>query len=104
MQHDCHSLIDERLLGYFGLSPRLEPLGESSKVYAGSCSGRPGGGTSPPHSPMGTPTSSDSKGKRQASPMAEVTLGISSKKARLSSFGTPTSSSRPHSTPLIRKI
>ncbi|KAL0440625.1 UNVERIFIED_CONTAM: hypothetical protein Sradi_0001400 [Sesamum radiatum] len=27
--YDCRSLIDERLLGHFGLSPRVEPLGDS---------------------------------------------------------------------------
>ncbi|KAL0370716.1 UNVERIFIED_CONTAM: hypothetical protein Sangu_0389700 [Sesamum angustifolium] len=47
----------------------------------------PSGETPLPHSSMGTPASSDSKGKIQVSPMAGVTPGSSSKKARLSSFG-----------------
>ncbi|KAL0315304.1 UNVERIFIED_CONTAM: hypothetical protein Sradi_5408600 [Sesamum radiatum] len=93
-------------MGHFELSPKVEPLGDSlddimfSKCMRARASRGSGGGIPAPHSPMATPASSDSKGKRQTSPVTGVTPGSSFKKARLSSFGTPTSSSRLHSTPL----
>ncbi|KAL0349717.1 UNVERIFIED_CONTAM: hypothetical protein Sradi_4120900 [Sesamum radiatum] len=54
-----------------------------------------GGGAPPSRSPRGTP-SSESKGKRPASPSPRVALGGSSKKWRMSSLSTPPSSSKKH--------
>ncbi|KAL0345973.1 UNVERIFIED_CONTAM: hypothetical protein Sradi_4428600 [Sesamum radiatum] len=51
-------------------------------------------------SPKGTPASSDSKGKRTASPTGGTTPEASFKKAKMSSLGTPQSNSaRPSAMP-----
>ncbi|KAL0394981.1 UNVERIFIED_CONTAM: hypothetical protein Slati_4464300 [Sesamum latifolium] len=52
-----------------------------------------GGGTPPPRSPRGTPSSSESKEKRSASLSPGITPRGSSKKSRMSSLSTPPSSS-----------
>ncbi|KAL0394564.1 UNVERIFIED_CONTAM: hypothetical protein Slati_4422600 [Sesamum latifolium] len=58
-------------------------------------------GTPPTRSPRGTLSSIESKGKRHASASPGVALGGSSKKLRMGSFSTPTSSStKPPSKPL----
>ncbi|KAL0448614.1 UNVERIFIED_CONTAM: hypothetical protein Slati_1417800 [Sesamum latifolium] len=66
-------------------------------------SGNRGGGTPPPRSPMGTPSSSDSKGKRPASASPGTALGGSSKKSRMSPLSTPPQAllGLPPSSPLI---
>ncbi|KAL0319886.1 UNVERIFIED_CONTAM: hypothetical protein Sradi_5250100 [Sesamum radiatum] len=70
--YDCRALIDERLLGHFGLSPHVEPLADImfNKYFRElSDKERERGGSMPPsHSARGTYTSSASKGKRPMSP------------------------------------
>ncbi|KAL0313607.1 UNVERIFIED_CONTAM: hypothetical protein Sradi_5760000 [Sesamum radiatum] len=95
--YDCRSLIDKRLLGHFDFSPWIEPLGDSLvNIMFGKLlrnqSGNRGGGT-PPCSPMKTPSSSDSKGKRPASASPSMILGGFSKKSRPSPLSTPPSGS-----------
>ncbi|KAL0416461.1 UNVERIFIED_CONTAM: hypothetical protein Slati_3478000 [Sesamum latifolium] len=81
--YDCRALIDERLLGNFGLSPQEK-----------------GGGASSSRSPKGTPFSSGSKGKRPISPPGGITSEGPAKRTRASSLGTPpTGSSKPSATP-----
>ncbi|KAL0406318.1 UNVERIFIED_CONTAM: hypothetical protein Slati_3945700 [Sesamum latifolium] len=69
--YDCRAMIDERLLGHFGLSPHVEPL---DNKYFRECSEKEkekekGGNTPPSHSARGTSASSASKGKRPMSPL-----------------------------------
>ncbi|KAL0444714.1 UNVERIFIED_CONTAM: hypothetical protein Slati_2194100 [Sesamum latifolium] len=89
-------MIDERLLGHFGLSPQVEPL-EEPLDYAE----REKGGNNPPgRSPKRTPASSSSKGKRPMSHPTGTPPEGPAKRTRASSLGTPpVSSSKPSVTP-----
>ncbi|KAL0361930.1 UNVERIFIED_CONTAM: hypothetical protein Sradi_3877500 [Sesamum radiatum] len=67
------AMVDERLLGHFGLSPQVEPLGEPlaiifSKYFREYAERGKGGSTPSGRSPKGTPASSSSRGKRPMSP------------------------------------
>ncbi|KAL0454711.1 UNVERIFIED_CONTAM: hypothetical protein Slati_0810300 [Sesamum latifolium] len=64
-------------------------FGKLLRNQSGNCRG----GTPPPRSPRGTPSSSESKGKRPTSASLGTALGGSSKKSRMSSLSTPPSSS-----------
>ncbi|KAL0295360.1 UNVERIFIED_CONTAM: hypothetical protein Sradi_6839500 [Sesamum radiatum] len=69
-----------------------------SKYLRDYAVGEHGGGTPPPHSPRGTPTSSGTKGKRPVSPLPGVMSKCPAKRTRENSLGTPpTGSSRPSS-------
>ncbi|KAL0445723.1 UNVERIFIED_CONTAM: hypothetical protein Slati_1700200 [Sesamum latifolium] len=100
-------MIDERLLGHFGLSPQVEPLEEPladimfSKYFRDYAEKEKGGNTPPGRSPKGTPTSSSSKGKRPMSPPIGTPLEGPAKRTRASSLETsPVSSSKPSANPL----
>ncbi|KAL2248629.1 UNVERIFIED_CONTAM: hypothetical protein Sindi_2336600, partial [Sesamum indicum] len=104
--YDCQSLIDERLLGHFDLSPRVEPLGDSlenimfSKLMRDHILGVRTGGTPPSQSLRRTPTSSESRGKCAASLTPGATLMGSSKRAKSNAIGSsPANSAKPPSGP-----
>ncbi|KAL0434287.1 UNVERIFIED_CONTAM: hypothetical protein Slati_2763000 [Sesamum latifolium] len=81
-------MIDERLLGHFGLSPQVEPLEEPladimfNKYFWDYAAGERGGDTPPAHLPRGTPASSGSKGKSPMSPPIGVTSEGPAKRTR----------------------
>ncbi|KAL0449052.1 UNVERIFIED_CONTAM: hypothetical protein Slati_1461600 [Sesamum latifolium] len=95
--YDCRAMIDERLLGHFGLSPHVEPLDESladimfSKYFREFSEKEKererGGNTPPSRSARGTSASSASKGKRSMSPSGGTPSEGPAKKTRASSTG-----------------
>ncbi|KAL0411718.1 UNVERIFIED_CONTAM: hypothetical protein Slati_3761500 [Sesamum latifolium] len=104
--YDCRAMIDERLLGHFGLSPHVEPLDKSlvsvmfSKYLRELSEKEKGGATPPSHSGRGTPASSASKGKRPMSPSGGTPSEGPAKRTRASSIATPPASSlRPSAPP-----
>ncbi|KAL0293886.1 UNVERIFIED_CONTAM: hypothetical protein Sangu_3229300 [Sesamum angustifolium] len=72
--YDCRSVINERHLGHFGLSHRVEPLGTPLLLHCQAGESR-GGGTPSSCSPRGTRPSSESKRKRPISPFISIGLG-----------------------------
>ncbi|KAL0440286.1 UNVERIFIED_CONTAM: hypothetical protein Slati_2511600 [Sesamum latifolium] len=93
--YDCQALIDEKLLGHFGLSPDRAPGIPWFGKLLRNQSGNRGGGTPPPRSPRETPPPHDSKGKRPATAPPSATLGGSSEKSRPAPKYLPSGSSRP---------
>ncbi|KAL0447818.1 UNVERIFIED_CONTAM: hypothetical protein Slati_1909700 [Sesamum latifolium] len=98
--YDGRAMIDERLLGHFGLSPHVEPLDEPladimfKKYFREQFEKEKGGNTPPPS--RGASAPSASKGKRSMSPSRGMPSDGPVKRARASSTGTPPiSSSRP---------
>ncbi|KAL0438689.1 UNVERIFIED_CONTAM: hypothetical protein Slati_2351900 [Sesamum latifolium] len=80
----CRAMIDERLLGHFGLSPHVEPLDKPladimfSKYFRefSDKEREKGGNTLPSHSTRGTPASSASRGKMPMSPLGGHLLKV----------------------------
>ncbi|KAL0455782.1 UNVERIFIED_CONTAM: hypothetical protein Slati_0917400 [Sesamum latifolium] len=103
--YDCRAMIDERLLGHFGLSPHVEPLDKSLadimfNKYFREFSEKEkekerGGNTPPSHSARGTfPAPPRERGL--CLPLGGTPSEGPAKKTRASSTGTPpVSSSRP---------
>ncbi|KAL0462786.1 UNVERIFIED_CONTAM: hypothetical protein Slati_0166200 [Sesamum latifolium] len=95
--YDCRALIDERLLGNFGLSPQVEPLEESFANTSGTMLRERRVGTPLPRVRQRNPASSSSKGKRPMSPPSRMPNEGPAKRTRTSSLGTPPISSSKHS-------